>query len=70
MQKDPNLRPKSQDLLKFKLFSLFPKIGGKANPTNNSQVKKPAWLILTASFIYPLNMNDLCCYNIIMRGAN
>ena len=24
MQKDPNLRPKSQDLLKFKLFSLFP----------------------------------------------
>lgn len=29
MQKDPNLRPRSQDLLKFKLFSLFPGKGGK-----------------------------------------
>lgn len=41
MQKDPNLRPKSQDLLKFKLFTLFPKIGSKPNP-NNPQPKKPA----------------------------
>ena len=47
MQKDPNLRPKSQDLLKFKLFSLFPKIGSKPTP-NNPQPKRPAWLILTA----------------------
>ena len=31
VQKDPNMRPKSQDLLKFKLFSLYPSKTNKSN---------------------------------------
>lgn len=34
MQKDPQMRPRSQDLLKFKLFSLFP------TKMSNSGMKK------------------------------
>jgi len=33
VQKDPNLRPKTQDLLKFKLFNLYP-------PKVNNKPKK------------------------------
>lgn len=46
MQKDPNLRPKCQDLLKFKLFTLYPRIGSKPAPSTTTP-KKPAWLILS-----------------------
>ena len=37
MQKDPSMRPRSQDLLKFKLFSMFP------SKMSNSGMKKIQW---------------------------
>lgn len=30
VQKDPNLRPKTHELLKFKLFNLFPRVNNKS----------------------------------------